>query len=64
MLVAYSSAAAPPTISIISLVIPAWRARFIVRVSESIKSTALFVAASIAVMRAPCSAAADSSKAL
>src|SRR5208282_3243981 len=53
-------AAAPLTISIISLVIFACRARFIASVSESIMSVALLVAASIAVMRAACSAATDS----
>ena len=37
-------AAAPLTISIISFVIFAWRARFITRVSESIMSVALLVA--------------------
>jgi hypothetical protein len=47
----------------ISLVIPACRIRFIVSVKESINSTAFVVAASMAVMRAPCSAAADSNKA-
>ena len=41
----------------------AWRARFIISVSESIISLALLVAASIAVMRAACSAATDSSSA-
>ena len=55
------NAAAPLTISIISLVIAAWRARFMVSVSESITSLALLVAESIAVMRAACSAATDSS---
>src|SRR3569832_683903 len=45
------SAAAPLTISMISLVIAAWRARFIVSVSDPIMSVALFVAESIAVMR-------------
>ena len=56
-------AAAPLTISIISFVIFAWRARFIISVSESIISLALLVAASMAVMRAACSAATDSSSA-
>src|SRR6185437_9538974 len=56
-------AAAPLTISIISLVIDACRTRFIVSVSESIMSEALLVAESIAVMRAACSAATDSSSA-
>ena len=45
----------------ISLVIEAWRARFIVSVRRSIMSVALVVADSIAVMRAACSAATDSS---
>ena len=53
------NAAAPLTISMISFVILAWRARFITRVSESIMSLALLVAESIAVMRAACSAATD-----
>ncbi len=39
----------------------AWRTRFMVSVSESIMSEALLVAESIAVMRAACSAATDSS---
>ena len=54
------SAAAPDTISIISLVIAAWRTRFMCSVSASIMSEALLVAESIAVMRAACSAATDS----
>src|SRR5437763_5101586 len=54
-------AAAPLTISIISFVIFAWRTRFMASVNESTMSVALFVAASIAVMRAACSAATDSS---
>ena len=41
----------------------AWRARFMASVSESIMSVALFVAESMAVMRAACSAATDSSSA-
>src|SRR5450755_864723 len=57
------SAAAPLTISIISLVIAAWRTRLRVNVSESITSLALLVAESIAVMRAACSAATDSNSA-
>src|SRR4029077_15285871 len=60
---AYCAAAAPLTISIISLVIFAWRARFMASVSESIMSEALLVAESMAVMRAACSAASDSSMA-
>ena len=47
----------------ISFVIFAWRARFMASVSESIMSEALLVAESIAVMRAACSAASDSSMA-
>jgi hypothetical protein len=53
-------AAAPLTISMISLVMAAWRTRFMCSVSASIISEALLVAASIAVMRAACSAATDS----
>ena len=53
-------AAAPLTISIISFVILAWRARFMMSVRDSIMSLALLVAASIAVIRAACSAATDS----
>jgi len=53
-------AAAPLTISIISFVIFACRARFMASVSESIMSVALLVAESMAVMRAACSAATDS----
>jgi len=53
-------AAAPLTISMISLVMAAWRTRFICSVSASIMSDALLVAESIAVMRAACSAATDS----
>jgi hypothetical protein len=56
----FHSAAAPLTISMISLVMAAWRTRFIFSVSESIISEALFVAESIAVIRAACSAATDS----
>ena len=48
----------------ISVVIEAWRTRFMVSVSESISSPAFLVALSIAVMRAACSAATDSSRAL
>ena len=43
--------------------ISAWRARFIPRVRLSISSPADFDALRIAVMRAPCSDAADSSSA-
>src|SRR5437588_7583039 len=56
-------AAAPLTISMISFVIFAWRARFMIRVNESIMSVALLVAESIAVIRAACSAATDSNSA-
>ena len=59
----YDKAAAPLTISIISLVMAAWRTRLRVSVSESITSLALLVAESIAVIRAACSAATDSSSA-
>src|SRR5215472_13693122 len=59
----YPAAAAPLTISMISFVILACRARFMASVSESIMSVALLVADSMAVMRAACSAATDSSKA-
>ena len=52
--------AAPLTTSMISLVIAAWRTLFMCSVSRSIKSEALLVAASMAVMRAACSAAEDS----
>src|ERR1035437_2906085 len=54
------AAAAPLTISMISLVMAAWRTRFMCSVSASIISEALLVAESIAVMRAACSAATDS----
>ena len=59
----YESASAPATTSRISWVISAWRARFICSVSVSISSPAFFEAFRIAVMRAPCSDAADSSSA-
>jgi len=59
----FHCAAAPLTISIISFVIFACRTRFIARVRESIMSLALLVADSMAVMRAACSAAIDSSMA-
>ena len=67
MLIQQSSdhnAEAPETISIISLVMAAWRTRFMFRVSEEIKSPAFFEAASIAVIRAPCSEATDSRRLL
>src|SRR5829696_6726963 len=57
------SASAPATTSRISWVISACRARFISSVSRSIRSPAFFDAFRIAVMRAPCSDAADSSSA-
>src|SRR5438876_11414334 len=57
------SAAAPETISMISRVMAACRTRFIFKVNEEIRSPAFLEAASIAVMRAPCSEAIDSSKA-
>jgi hypothetical protein len=44
-------------------VISAWRARFIASVRLSISSPAFFDALRIAVIRAPCSDAADSSSA-
>ena len=47
----------------ISFVIAAWRTRFMFSVSESISSLAFLEAESIAVMRAPCSEATDSSNA-
>jgi len=59
----YFSASAPLTTSRISLVIDACRILFIFSVRLSIISVALRVALSIAVIRAPCSAAADSSRA-
>jgi len=54
------NASAPLTISVSSVVIVACRARFICSVSRAIMSTELFVAESIAVIRAPCSPATDS----
>src|SRR4029077_16878288 len=57
----YAVYEAPLTISIISLVIAACRTLFMCSVNPSITSPAFFVAASIAVMRAACSAAHDSS---
>ena len=58
-----SKASAPLTTSMISLVMLAWRTRFINNVSLSIISDAFEVAASIAVIRAACSLAADSNSA-
>src|SRR5207249_1368901 len=59
----YFSASAPLTISINSLVMAAWRARLYSRESRPMISVAFLVAESIAVMRAPCSLASDSSSA-
>src|SRR6185437_2617965 len=59
----YSSAAAPPTISAISCVICAWRARLYVRRRTLIMSLALSVAFFIAVRRALCSPATVSTSA-
>ena len=56
----YSSPAAPLTTSMISFVMLACRTLFMCSVSLSIISSALRVAASMAVIRAACSAAADS----
>ena len=42
------SASAPPTISMISVVIASWRARFMTRVSVVLSSSALSVAAFMA----------------
>src|SRR5262245_58412185 len=57
------SASAPPTMSSSSLVIFSWRALLNWIVRTSIISLAFFVAASIAVMRAPYSPASDSMRA-
>ena len=57
------SDSAPATTSMISWVISAWRARFISSVRSSISSLALSEALRMAVMRAPCSDAVDSSSA-
>src|SRR5262249_9146288 len=59
----YAVEDAPLTISIISFVMAAWRTLFTCNFSASITSPVFFVAASIAVMRAACSAADDSSMA-
>ena len=56
-------ASAPPTISMISVVISSWRARLACRVSTLMSSSALSVAAAIARCRAAFSEAADSSSA-
>ncbi len=47
----------------ISRVMDAWRMRFMLSVNDWISSPAFFDAESIAVMRAPCSLATDSSSA-
>ena len=60
---AAARASAPPTISMISVVISSWRARFACRVRILISSSALSVAAFIARRRAAFSEAADSSSA-
>src|SRR5215470_4019962 len=57
----YAVDEAPLTISIISLVMAACRTLFMCSVSASMTSPAFLVAASMAVMRAACSAAQDSS---
>ena len=54
---------APATTSMISCVISAWRSRFICRVRSLMRSDAFSDALRIAVMRAPCSDAVDSSSA-
>lgn len=56
----YSSAAAPPTISVSSVVICAWRARLKVRRNVLLSFAALSVAAFIATMRATCSLTTES----
>src|SRR3954469_1344505 len=58
------SPSAPATTSMISWVISAWRWRFISRVRSSIRSDAFSDALRMAVIRAPCSDAVDSSRAL
>src|SRR5439155_15963778 len=58
---AWRSASAPPTISMISVVMVSCRARFMTRVRFVIRSSALSVAAFIARWRAACSDAAASS---
>src|SRR5712691_4383783 len=60
---AWRRASAPPTISRSSLVMRSWRALLYWMVSRLIISRAFFEAASIAVMRAPYSPAADSMRA-
>ena len=57
------SASAPPTISMISVVMESWRARFMTRESVLISSSALSVAAFMARWRKACSEAAALSSA-
>ena len=57
------SASAPPTISMISVVIESWRARFMTRRRVLMSSSAFSVAADIARWRAVCSEADASSSA-
>ena len=54
---------APPTISLISVVIEAWRTRLYVRVRVEMIAVAFSVAECMALRRAPCSAAAESIRA-
>ena len=61
--VAADSASAPLTISMISVVIESWRARFMMRLRLLISSSALSVAAFIARWRNACSLAAALSSA-
>ena len=60
----YRSPSAPATTSMISWVISAWRCRLAARVRSSMSSPALSDALRMALMRAPCSDAVDSSSAL
>src|SRR5579864_4781319 len=60
---AWRSASAPPTISMISVVMASWRARFMSRVRALASSSAFSVAAAMARWRAVCSLAAASSNA-
>ena len=55
-------ASAPPTISMISVVMDSWRARFISRRFWTMSSSAFSVAAAIARWRAVCSETEASSK--
>ena len=57
MLPAERSASAPPTISMISVVIASWRARFMTRLRVLMSSSAFSVAADMARWRAACSEA-------